>query len=171
MSGSETLISLAQGLKAVATAGQGFSDYSAGMADAKTLRRQAAISADQTAFEVSQLRQRNRQVIGTQVADAGASGLTFDGSIADVVHENAVNLEMDVLAAKYKGAMETAGFVSQAAAAEYSAKQAAYGGVAEGDTSYLMSRFAEQPAKKPYRKPLPSEVQKIPYNLPLVSVR
>jgi len=161
MSGNnETLMQISKLVAAGAEAGQGFSDYSAGKANAKTLQQQAAFAAMQAASREAVVRDETQQIIGQQYAAIGASGLTAEGSPSDVIRQNAVERELEALNERYAGQIQVVGFLSQAAEAKRQATEALYSGIAKSGTSLLMAG-STQP-KPVVRRPTAAQVATLP---------
>ena len=118
------------GEKSVAIIG-GIMANKAARANRKTAFENASLVTDQAAREEGQLRREGAQLTGSQIATAGASGLTTD-SFAPSIIDSAVNSELAALNARYKGAVEATGFRNQAQALKLQGKQALWGGIISG---------------------------------------
>jgi hypothetical protein len=154
---NDELMNIAKLVGAGADAGQGVADYSAGRANAKLLEMQAAMAVSDAAAREAVTRDETAQIIGQQIANVGASGLTYDGSPMDVIRQNAVEREMEALNERYAGTVKQVGFMSQAAEARREATQALYGGIAKGGASLLLAGAAQQQTQKT-KQPTPVQV-------------
>lgn len=72
-------------------------------AQARTLEGNAAIARQEAAREESEIRRRNRQVLGRQRARFAKSGLKLEGTPLLVQADTAAEGEMDALAARRGG--------------------------------------------------------------------
>ena len=158
---NDTLMQIAKLVGAGADAGQGFADYSAGKANAKMLEMQASMAVSEAAAREAVTRDETAQIIGQQIANVGASGLTYDGSPMDVIRQNAVEREMEALNERYSGQIKQVGFLSQAAETRRQATQALYGGIAKAGASILLAGAAQQGSSK-VRRPTPDQVARLP---------
>ncbi len=141
MSGSDTLDLLAKSLGTVSTVGQGFvnqqtANYNAGLADT-----QARYAATNAGLNEARARNSGAQQIADQVAGAGSSGLTLEGSPTDAIRQNATNIEMDALTERYKGQVQTAGFASRARMLRAQGAQQFDQGIASAGVDLLKSEW------------------------------
>lgn len=146
MAGADTIRVLADAFQVAGPVGQGLVNRETANYNAGLLDQQGKVAAQNAAFNESRIRRSNAQTIARQVADVGATGLTFSGSIQDVVRQNAGNLELDALAERYRGQIETAGYRSKAKMTRLEGDQALY----EGVTSAGMKLLDNYRTRKPY---------------------
>lgn len=109
-------------------------DYNAQMA-----RNNAQEARNQAAEEERRSRVQSRQVIGSQRAAAGASGVQLEGSALDSIEESAANGELDALTIRHGGQAKAANYESEAQLENYKGKQARIGGYVGGASALLKS--------------------------------
>lgn len=137
---TEALQMIAQATGIGATVGQGFVDRSAGEAQAGALRQQAQQATASAAYDETRAVRERRSIIAQQVAAASADG-SLDGSSADVIRQNEVNLIADALAIRARGKMQAAGFESRARVADYEAGQAVPGALSSAGARLLETAY------------------------------
>ena len=137
---TEALQMIAQATGIGATVGQGFVDRSAGEAQAGALRQQAQQATASAAYDETRAVRERRSIIAQQVAAASADG-SLDGSSADVIRQNEVNLIADALAIRARGKMQAAGFDSRARVAGYEAGQAVPGALSSAGARLLETAY------------------------------
>ena len=150
MAGIESLIQYAQLAGAGGRLAEGYGEMQSANYNANVLNAQANQIATNAGMEEAKLRREQRQEIGRQIASVGANGISFDGSVSDVIRQNIENQEMDALTLRYRADIDRAGLKAQAKMKQYEGKQALYGGVA-GAGGKLLSSFGEDAMKS--RKP------------------
>lgn len=91
----------------------------------RDLARQNAdtVSAQANARE-EQIRREGRQTLGAQRGAIAESGTGFTGSNLDIMQQDAANLALDALNARYEGALSRTSYENEAAGQEYQRKAA-----------------------------------------------
>ena len=100
----------------------------------------SAIAANQAAaYESRQIRRRNLLRLGSQRAAGAKSGIdiTAGGSIDDVIFDSAVQGELEVQAAEYAGAVQSANYRSRGAMSIFEGKQQASAAGYQGASSLI----------------------------------
>ena len=72
-------------------------------AQASQYNRQADIERERTQFEMQRERERHRRVAGTQRATFLASGVSLEGTPADVIVDSALENQIDIEAIRFGG--------------------------------------------------------------------
>jgi len=113
--------------------------------NALNAEREAGRAVEAAAFEERRFREDVRRFQGRQRAAAAAAGITLSGSPLELVAESARDAELDALAIRFSGDVESARLMSQAAldrlagrGARAAAETARAGGAREAD---LLRRF------------------------------
>ena len=83
---------------------------SADQYNAETARENALLARRQGEVEALQIRRRGQDILGEQVANYAASGVTQDGSSADVRADTMAKIETDMLTAKYNAELKAIGY-------------------------------------------------------------
>jgi hypothetical protein len=78
----------------------------------KTETQNAALVAQQTSAREEQQRRESRQLLGTQRAAIGQSGVGYGGSSADIIRQSTVSAELDSLNVRYAGDLERMGILN-----------------------------------------------------------
>lgn len=99
-------------------------------------------------------RRENRRLAGAQRAAVAESGIGFDGTSAGVLEQSAVAAEIDALNIRYKGTLESQGFLSDSRLAQQQAKvsrvnagRAKTGGYVKAASAVLSSYGSYQSGK------------------------
>lgn len=77
----------------------------------------AILARQQASEEERRFRMSAGREQGQQRADVGASGVTTEGSIGDVLEQNARNMELDALTIRHQGEIKAQGYQNEATAA------------------------------------------------------
>lgn len=77
-------------------------------------RNNASIAVQQASVEAEKKRKLKGRLAGSQIAAAAKSGITISGSVSDVMHDSAIELEEEALIEIYKGNTTAHGFESLA---------------------------------------------------------
>lgn len=85
-----------------------------GSSQAAMLESQARVAREQAGRDEEAQRREGRQALGAAAAAAAESGAGMGGSNALLIHQSAVNAEMDALNIRYGGAIKAAGLLSEA---------------------------------------------------------
>ena len=141
----------------LAAAGAGLNIFGA-IQQGEDEKRAANFNADQAEREAIQtlttakederrLRAITRKEIGSMRANVGASGVTMDGSILDILQESAANAELDALSIKNQGEMKSTALRNDARMQRYYGETAgsrallgALGGAVGGASQYYAMR-------------------------------
>lgn len=115
-------------VQAVGSVVSGISQNAQAKSEAKAADTNAEIVQDQAAAQASSIRERARRAQGSNIANAGASGVGLDGSFADALSDNAINSELDAQTALWNGALESRSLRSQAAQSRSSGTAALFSG-------------------------------------------
>lgn len=147
MAGTDTIEKLADAFKVVGPVGQGLvdkqtADYNAGVAT-----QEANSAINNASFNENAVRNKGAQEIASQIASVGAGNVEFSGSTQAAVRQNAANIEMDALTARYRGQIHAAADLSQAKMLRYQGKEELGAGVASAGMK-LLSQYRPQPSKK-----------------------
>lgn len=92
--------------------------------NATVARNNARAASDQANFKEEQLHRKFAQLQGEALAAIGQSGTGLDGSNLDVLHQNAVNNQLDALTIRYEGQQQSSGLMAQSQMSDLEAKQA-----------------------------------------------
>lgn len=111
-----------EALMGLGTLNQGKSDKYAGEYNAQVAQQNAAYTLQQSAEEERRSRVLSGKAIGDIRANYGASGVTSDGSVLDVLEESAANAELDALTIRAEGRAKYAGYLNEADMSLYSGK-------------------------------------------------
>lgn len=107
---------------AVGTAVSAISASQAANYNAELAEMQAVYATDVAAAEETRVRRVSDYQMGKLRARAGASGRAMSGSVLDVLHESAINYEMDALNARYEGEVQAIGYRNEARMQKFKAK-------------------------------------------------
>lgn len=136
---------LASGISAIGQYQQGSSAQANAGHQAGILRGNAATALDQSAEDERRFRIFARRRMGTSRANIGASGITGQGSAADVLADTARNLEADAISIRHQGEIRAQGLRDQAESVieggEQAMRDARYGAAAS-----LLTGFSEYQA-------------------------
>lgn len=89
-------------------------DYNDAGYNAKLAAMQAEQSTALAVENENRVRRESDYAMGKLRARAGASGRAASGSVLDVLHESAINFELDALNARYEGETQAYGYREQA---------------------------------------------------------
>lgn len=78
----------------------------------KAEKQNAALVAQQTSAREEQQRRESRQLLGTQRAAIGQSGVGYGGSSADIIRQSTASAELDSLNVRYAGDLERMGILN-----------------------------------------------------------
>lgn len=92
--------------------------------NATVARNNARAASDQANFKEEQQHRKFAQLQGEALAAIGQSGTGLDGSNLDVLHQNAVNNQLDALTIRYEGQQQASGLLAQSQMSDLEAKQA-----------------------------------------------
>lgn len=119
----------------IGSAVSAYGAYSAGQAqksaqdfNAKVANNNALAAEQQSSADAQKIRDRNRRLVGTQVADLSAAGVDTGGSGADIIYDSKVQGELDALTTLYKGKVQGANYRSQSQLDSMSGSAAATAG-------------------------------------------
>lgn len=107
----------------------GLSDAAAYKANARSSMQEANVALDQSAREEGQARRDASQLTGAQIAAAGASGTTLEGSNSQFIIDQAVQSEMNALNARYAGQVKATSLRNQAKVQKWQARGALTGAI------------------------------------------
>lgn len=95
--------------------------------------------AERESFRITELQKRKliKSAIGTQIAQAGASGFRFTGDPINIMQESLANAEFDIAIDKYNSEVRARGFQSEAAMKRYEAEQNARRYYSSAGSSFL----------------------------------
>ena len=130
-------------LQRIFTVMQVFSQFRAGQAqekaneyNAQVAERQATAATQKAAFEEEMRREKGRKLSASQRAAAGAAGITME-SFSDVFAQTALDTELDALAIRYGGDIESSRYKSEAEMLRFQGKQAKRTGWITAGTTLL----------------------------------
>lgn len=105
-------------------------------ANARAALQEAAVATDQAAREEGQSRRDRDQLVGSQIAATGASGVTQDSSASFII-DQAVQSELNALNARYAGQVKSTGLHNQAKVQKWQARGALTGAILKGTTDAI----------------------------------
>ena len=103
---------------------KGFTEAGGLKGEARMAMQNARITMDQTAREEGQARRDRDQLMGAQIAAAGASGTTLEGSNSQFIIDQAVQSELNALNTRYAGQVKATGYRNEALAKKWQARGA-----------------------------------------------
>jgi hypothetical protein len=108
-------------------------DYNAKIAANNAIIQQnnAKAAQQQASLEADRKRRIGKIIAGKQRAAATKSGVTFSGSVEDVMIDSSVNVEIDALTELYKGNLSSQDYINRSASS-----------LAEGELSKMQGRAA-----------------------------
>jgi hypothetical protein len=113
MTGLEIAGALFAGLSGIVSAAgamqQAQAQADAAEYQAEVARRNAKLARDQAEVEQNDQRRENRRQMGAMIAAYGASGVDMAGSPLDVLADTAIEQELDVARAGYRGELRAIG--------------------------------------------------------------
>ena len=125
------------------TALQAFGAFRAGQAQekaaeysAQVAERQATAATQKAAYEEEMRREKGRKLSASQRAAAGATGITME-SFSDVFAQTALDTELDALAIRYGGDIESSRYKSEATGQRFAGKQAKKAGILSAGATLL----------------------------------
>lgn len=107
-------------------------EYNAGMAE-----QNAGLAVQQAAVEEQRQRIMAKKGIGSARAGISASGITLEGSAADVLESSAANAELDSLLIRHAGESKAKMFGAEASLNRYKAAGSRIGGYMGAATSFV----------------------------------
>lgn len=146
---ASTSSALSSAFSSVGSLVGGFQQASADKENAKIADQNAQIAMDQAEQKAAAVRRDAVRLRGAQSAAAGASGITQDGSVQDVMADSATEAELDALNAIYEGKLAARGYKSQSRAYRTSAKNAVSSGLV-GAGAYALSGYGKWKNAKAY---------------------
>ncbi len=105
---------ISAGVSTFAAVQSGQAQKDAAEFNASVARNDAIAAQQETDFEVRQLSRRNKLRSAARTAKFAASGVEIGGSAADVSFDSAVQDELDILSAFYRGEIRSGSSKSQA---------------------------------------------------------
>lgn len=112
--------------------------------NAALLRGQASLARQQAGAEEEAQRRQAKQILGTQRAAVGQSGIGFGGTAGMLLEDSAVQAELDALNIRYGGELQASDLLSQASQSDIesqilkkNAKAAKKAGIMGAATSLL----------------------------------
>jgi hypothetical protein len=132
----------------VTTIFKGFSEAGALKANARAAQQEAQVALDQAAREEGQARRSKSQLEGAQIAAAGASGTTLEGSNSDVIIDNAVQAELDALNARYAGQVKATSKYNESKLLKWQARGALTGAILKGTSEAIRGAMSVSTAGK-----------------------
>jgi len=122
---------------------QAFSQYQQGRAteaaseyNAQVAERQAQAATQKAAFDETARREKGRKLLATQRAASATTGATI-GSFEPLFSQTASDTELDALAIRYGGQIESERSLSQAGLYRYQGKQAKRSGILSAGATLL----------------------------------
>lgn len=138
MSGFEILALGASAMQAAGAVAGGIQANQTAKYNAKILDQQARDEIAAASSESNSIRRRAAQETGSQVASVAGSGLLLEGSPADVIAQNAAEMELDAMTALWSGQARATGLNNAARMARYEGRQAMTNGIISGVSSLAM---------------------------------
>lgn len=136
MSGIETVLLIGGAVASAAGAvTSGIAQSNAAKYNAKLADQNAQVARDQAAAEARLQREKSEKILGATRAAYGASGVTLEGSPLDLLEESAANAELDNLNIRYKGTLQSRGYMNEASLYRAQARNARTSGIIEGISS------------------------------------
>lgn len=108
-------------------------NYNAAIAD-----RNAVVATQQAAANEAAQRKIDRRRMGAMRAGYGASGVTSDGSVLDVLGDSIAEAELNALNIRYEGDLAAQGYGDSAASSRASGKDARTAGYMQAGSSLLL---------------------------------
>lgn len=106
--------------------------YVTGKEDARALRRQGDVAANQAFADEAALRGESAQFLGRQAAAFAEAGVGDGGTAAYLMNQSNVAANLDALNVRYKGVAKRTELYGEAAMAKRRAKQKAAGHLIKG---------------------------------------
>lgn len=141
MSGFEILALGASAMQAAGAVAGGIQANQTAKYNAKILEEQARAEIGAASSEANSIRRRAAQETGSQIASVAGSGLELTGSPADVIAQNASEMELDAMTALWSGQARATGLNNAARMVRYEGKQAQTAGFISGASSLAMGGF------------------------------
>jgi len=130
-------------LQRIFTVMQVFSQFRAGQAqekadeyNAQVAERQATAATQKAAYEEEMRREKGRKLFASQRAAAGGTGNTKEG-ISDVFAQTAPGTELDAIAIRYGGDIESSRYKSEATGQRFAGAQAKKAGILSAGATLL----------------------------------
>ena len=130
-------------ISAIGTALSAVGQYRAGQAqkkateyNAQVAERQATAATQKAAYEEEMRREKGRKLSASQRAAAGATGITME-SFSDVFAQTALDTELDALAIRYGGDIESSRYKSEATGQRFAGTQAKKAGILSAGATLL----------------------------------
>ena len=138
MSGFELLALGASAMQAAGAVAGGIQANQTAKYNAKILEQQGRDEIAAAGAESNSLRRKAAQETGSQVASVAGSGLLLEGSPADVIAQNAAEMELDAMQTMWSGQAKFTGYKNQARMTRYEGRQAMTNGIVSGVSSMAM---------------------------------
>ncbi len=141
MSGFEILALGAAAVQAAGAVAGGIQQNNVAKANAKALEQAGRNEVMAAAGEASSIRRKAAQETGSQVASVAGSGLELAGSPADVIAQNAAEMELDAMTALWSGQARNTQYRNQAKITRWEGRQAMTSGIISGVSSLAGGAF------------------------------
>lgn len=125
----DPISTIVAGFGAVSKIAGGLSESGAYKANARASMQEAQVASDQAAREEGQARRDASELTGAQIAAAGASGTTLDGSNSQFIIDQAVQSELNALNTRYAGQVKATSLRNQAKVQKWQARGALTGAI------------------------------------------
>lgn len=116
---------------------KGFGEAGALKANARGALQEANVTLDEAARAEGQARRDASQLTGAQIAAAGASGTTLEGSNSQFIIDQAVQSEMNALNTRYAGQAKATSLKNQALVGKWQARGALTGAFLKAGTDAI----------------------------------
>ena len=130
------LMSIGTALSAVGMIRSGQAQEKAAEYNAQVAERQATAATQKAAYEEEMRREKGRKLSASQRAAAGATGITME-SFSDVFAQTALDTELDALAIRYGGDIESSRYKSEATGQRFTGAQAKKTGILSAGATLL----------------------------------
>jgi hypothetical protein len=116
-------------------------DYNARIAanNSKIQKNNAVAAQQQAGLEADRKRRIGKIVAGKQRSAATKSGVTFSGSVEDVMIDSSINVEIDALTDLYKGNLSSQDYINRSQSASAEGQLARMQGRAAKTSSYYQA--------------------------------
>ena len=101
-------------LGVIGTLQQGQAAYAAGKFNSDVARQNARISLEQAKVDAASQSRESRRIIGSIRSGYGASGVTSEGSVSDVIEFSEATAELDRQNILYRGKIRAMGYEAEA---------------------------------------------------------
>jgi len=138
MSGFEILALGASAMQAAGAVAGGIQANNTAKYNAKILERQGRQEIMSAASEAGSIRRKAQQETGSQIASVAGSGFEIDGSPADVIAQNAAEMELESMQTLWSGQAKAVTYQNQARMTRFEGKQAQTAGIISGVSTMAM---------------------------------